>query len=60
MGLLQQAGWDIENGVMQNADGVPLRIEILLKQGAGEVQTIVDIYVQSLKRLGIQPFGDGD
>lgn len=55
MALLQQAGWDVENGVMQNADGVPLRFEILLKQGASEVLTIVDIYMQALKRLGIQP-----
>lgn len=55
MALLQEAGWDVENGVMQDADGAPLRFEILLKQGASEALTIVDIYVQSLKRLGIQP-----
>lgn len=55
MALLDQAGWDVVDGVMQNAAGAPLRFEIVLKQGAGEVQTIVDIYVQSLIRLGIQP-----
>lgn len=55
MTLLQEAGWDVQDGVMQNAQGVPLQFEIVLKQGAGEVQTIVDIYVQSLKRLGIAP-----
>ncbi len=53
MALLEQAGWDVRDGVMQNADGKPLRFEIVLKQGSAEVQTIVDIYVQSLKRLGI-------
>ena len=55
MALLQEAGWDVVDGVMQNASGAPMQFEIVLKQGAGEVQTIVDIYVQSLKRLGIQP-----
>ncbi|WP_456390209.1 extracellular solute-binding protein [Profundibacter sp.] len=55
MALLKEAGWDVVDGVMQNDAGVPLAFEIVLKQGAGEVQTIVDIYVQSLKRLGIHP-----
>jgi len=55
MTLLQEAGWDVQNGVMQNDAGQPMQFEIVLKQGASEAQTIVDIYVQSLKRLGIQP-----
>lgn len=53
MALLKQAGWDVHDGVMQNADGKPFHFEIVLKQGSAEVQSIVDIYVQSLKRLGI-------
>jgi len=55
MALLKEAGWDVQDGVMQNAAGQPMQFEIVLKQGSSEVQTIVDIYVQSLKRLGVQP-----
>ncbi len=55
MGLLKEAGWDVQEGVMQNASGQPLQFEIVLKQGASEVQTIVDMYVSALKRLGVQP-----
>ncbi|WP_457645683.1 extracellular solute-binding protein [Profundibacter sp.] len=55
MALLAEAGWDVENGVMQNSAGQPFAFEIVLKQGASEVRSIVDLYVESLKRLGIQP-----
>ncbi|WP_457649508.1 extracellular solute-binding protein [Profundibacter sp.] len=55
MALLEQAGWDVENGVMQNSAGQPFAFEIVLKQGASEVRSIVDLYVESLKRLGMQP-----
>ena len=53
--LLEDAGWTVQDGVMKNADGKPFSFEIVLKQGSSEVQSIVDIYVQSLKRLGISP-----
>ncbi len=55
MALLAQAGWDVENGVMQNSAGQPFAFEIVLKQGASEVRSIVDLYVEALKRLGMQP-----
>ena len=53
---LEEAGWTIaEDGVLRNEAGDPFTFDILLKQGAGEFQQIVDIYVETLKRLGIEP-----
>ncbi|WGH77905.1 extracellular solute-binding protein [Jannaschia ovalis] len=50
--LLQEAGLTVEDGVLTGPEG-PVEIEILLEQGSSEVQSIVDIYVEALKRLGI-------
>jgi len=55
MALLAEAGWEIKDGVMQNSEGKPFAFEIVLKQGSSEVRTIVDLYLESLKRLGMQP-----
>ena len=51
--LLTEAGWAIDNGTLKNAAGTPFSFEILLVQGADETQGIVNIYIESLKRLGI-------
>jgi peptide/nickel transport system substrate-binding protein len=53
--LLAEAGWTIRDGVLKNAAGDPFAFEILLKVGAREYQSIVEIYVETLKRLGISP-----
>jgi peptide/nickel transport system substrate-binding protein len=53
--LFAEAGWTVRDGVMRNAAGEPFTFEIVLQQGASEVQSIVDIYVEALKRLGIAP-----
>lgn len=53
--LLEEAGWSVENGILKDVAGSPFRFEIVLAQGAAEVQSIVDIYIESLKRLGIVP-----
>ncbi|TKA95267.1 ABC transporter substrate-binding protein [Cereibacter changlensis] len=53
MKLLGDAGWAVENGVLQK-DGQPFRFEILLAQGAGEMISVASIYVEALKRLGIE------
>ncbi len=53
MALLQDAGWDAVNGVMQNPEGVPLTFNILLRQGSKEQQGIASIFIKSLERLGI-------
>lgn len=53
MGLLHDAGWEVENGILTKG-GEPFRFDILLPQGAGETASIASIYVQALQRLGIQ------
>ncbi|MEI4487113.1 extracellular solute-binding protein [Frigidibacter sp. MR17.14] len=53
--LLQEAGWTVQDGVLKDAAGTPFRFEILLAQGAAETGQVVDIYLQSLARLGIVP-----
>jgi len=52
--LLADAGWEVRDGVLRNADGRAFEFEILLAQGAAETQSIVNMYVESLRRLGIQ------
>ena len=53
--LLEEAGWRVgADGVLRDAAGTAFGFEILLNQGATEVAAIADIYVESLKRLGMQ------
>jgi peptide/nickel transport system substrate-binding protein len=53
--LMEQAGWTVQNGVMKNAEGQDFTFEILLASGSSENQAIIDMYVESLSRLGITP-----
>ena len=54
--LLQEAGWTAgDDGILRNEAGEPFEFEILLRQGATEYQQITDIYVETLRRLGIEP-----
>lgn len=55
MDLFEQAGWTVQDGVMKNAQGQTFTFEILLSQGSAENDSIIDLYVQALKRLGISP-----
>lgn len=55
MDLFEQAGWTVQDGVMKNAQGNLFTFEILLSQGSAENDSIIDLYVQALKRLGISP-----
>lgn len=52
---MEDAGWTIQDGVMKNADGQPFVFDILLQSGASENQSIVDMFSQSLGRIGITP-----
>lgn len=52
--LLQEAGWTVKDGVLRNARGDPFAFEILLPIGADETSNIASIYVEALKRLGMQ------
>ncbi len=55
MALLNEAGWEVVDGVLQNADGQPFVLNVLLQQDAllAQARTYMDIYAQSLERLGI-------
>ena len=50
--LMEEAGFALEEGVMTGPDG-PLAFEILVQTGSSEVQSIVDIYLEALRRMGI-------
>jgi peptide/nickel transport system substrate-binding protein len=52
--LLEQAGWSVQDGVLQNAEGLPFTFEILLVNGADDMIAVASIYVEALKRLGIE------
>lgn len=51
--LFEEAGWTIQDGVMRNADGAPFTFDVLLKIGATESRSMIEIYRKSLERLGI-------
>ena len=53
--LLADAGWEADDaGVLRKDDGQAFEFTILLRQGASEMRAIVDIYIESLRRLGIR------
>lgn len=52
--LLEEAGWQVQNGVLRDAQGAPFVFEVLLAQGAAETQSIVAIFTEALRRLGIE------
>jgi peptide/nickel transport system substrate-binding protein len=51
--LLEDAGWTVQDGTLKNAAGEPFAFEILLNTGTDELISIANIYVEALKRLGI-------
>lgn len=51
--LLEEAGWTVQDGVLKNAAGQVFSFEILLVNGANDMISAADIYVEGLKRLGI-------
>lgn len=53
--LFEEAGWTVQDGAMKDAGGKPFTFEIVLAAGATETQTIVDIYTEALKTIGIAP-----
>ncbi|MFN3952971.1 MAG: extracellular solute-binding protein [Pararhodobacter sp.] len=53
--FLNEAGWQADTaGVLRNAAGQPFEFEILLRQGAGEMQAIAATYIGALETLGIR------
>lgn len=53
MAQLQAAGYSADGGTMRDAQGAPLAFTILLEKGSAETLKIAELYVQALKRLGI-------
>ncbi|MDC0737152.1 extracellular solute-binding protein [Cognatishimia sp. SS12] len=51
--LFADAGYTIQDGEMTGPDGTTLTLNVLLRQGDTETATVVDIYAEALKRLGI-------
>ncbi|MBO9464561.1 ABC transporter substrate-binding protein [Tropicibacter sp. R15_0] len=52
--LMNEAGFSIQNGIMQDSDGTPFTFEILLRKGSSEDGSIADIFVETLDRMGIE------
>ena len=52
--LLEEAGWTVQDGVLKNAAGEPFAFEILITNGANDIINAATIYVEGLKRLGIE------
>ncbi len=53
IGLLQEAGYTVQNGVMTSASGIPLAFDILLTSGSTQMINVADLYVVALERIGI-------
>ena len=51
--LLEEAGWTVQDGTLNDAAGAPFAFDILLQNGQDEMVSIASIYVEALKRLGI-------
>lgn len=52
--LLEEAGWTVgDDGVLKNAKGEPFTFEILLVTGQDEMASVVQVYIEALKTLGI-------
>ncbi len=53
--LMAEAGWTVQDGVMQNEAGEPFTFEIVLNQGSTQDRQIIDLYVAGLERIGVTP-----
>ncbi|MFD1509274.1 extracellular solute-binding protein [Lacimonas salitolerans] len=53
VGLLEQAGWTVQNGELRGADGQRFVLRAVLRQGDARMESVLQIYSQALKRLGI-------
>ena len=51
--LLAEAGWTIQDGVLKNAAGEPFAFEIMLANGSTDTISASEIFVEALKRLGV-------
>jgi peptide/nickel transport system substrate-binding protein len=54
MQALEDADFTAQDGTMRNNAGKPLSFAILLSKGSTENMAIAELYIQALKRLGIE------
>lgn len=52
---MEAAGWTIQDGVMANSAGNAFTFDILLKTGSSENAAMIDMFTQSLARIGVTP-----
>ncbi|MGV8988380.1 MAG: extracellular solute-binding protein [Cypionkella sp.] len=52
--LLEAAGWAVKDGVLSDAQGTPFKFTILLANGEADTIAACNIYIEALKKLGIQ------
>jgi peptide/nickel transport system substrate-binding protein len=55
MALLADAGWTVDTGILKNASGKAMTFDILLPSGASDAQSVVNIYIEALKKIGVTP-----
>ncbi|WP_425046331.1 extracellular solute-binding protein [Primorskyibacter sp. S87] len=53
MKFLNEAGWTVQDGELRDAQSRPFRFQVLLRQGDGDMQTVIELYARALERLGI-------
>ena len=53
LGLLQQAGWQVQDGLLRDSAGTALTLTVLLTQSDTEMLSVIEIYARALERLGI-------
>lgn len=51
--LLAEAGWTVRDGQLRDAAGREFAATVLLRQGAGDMKSVIEIYARALERLGI-------
>ncbi len=54
MKALQDAGYTAQDGTMRDVNGKALQFRILLSKGSTENMAIAELYIQALKRLGVE------
>ncbi len=52
--LMEEAGFTIQDGKMVDAKGTQLELDVLIRQGDSETQTVFNIYKDALERMGIK------
>ena len=57
---LQDAGFKVTKGKLRDDQGRQFKFSILLRQGAREYLSIVEMYSSALRRLGVDVKGAGD